>query len=684
MEYQTYLEQLKEDIRIKRELQGEGLKKSFVQTICAEIPDSSMDDLRQLYVDRKIGNRKLIIDGYIFDSEEHTLTLIVADWHEFQDTNYLTESEATILLKQLSNIFILAKKGALRDEFEFSTPEYELVEIIRTFDIERVHLMIFTDRSVSLRLQALDAPEIENVATDADIWGPERLYDFIKSGLDHEPLKLDFSDGPIPLTLATVGDGYKAYLGAMPANKLAELYKNYGGKMLEGNVRSFLTLKTAVNKDIRGTILGHPEKFFIFNNGIAVTTRKLNVDENGAMISATDFQIINGGQTTASLARAVVKDKADISNIMVSMKLTAIEESLDERDALDLMRNISRCSNNQNKVSGADFSSNHPLHVFVQQCAERIVAPATNGRQHGVYWFYERNRGSFEQKKVFLKAGDLAQFNLKFDKKRVIKKEDLAKVWLSWNGKPQIVSKGAMHLFAYYMNDIDATYEEDKRKGKYEDAFFTNTVSLFIMYCNLRDAISKQTWYGGYRANIVTYAIAAFATLFEEKYGKALFKFALIWEKQSVPEDLLYFLLVIAELVNNVLTDDTRLSGNVTEWAKKDQCWERVQKKVTESFLEWPQTSNTWSLNKDEKKEINKGEKEKGKVRIDLELQEEVLAYTHWQDALTFARNCTVLSDMEIGSLGKAAMIPKRIPYAKECKLALQALGKLRIEGFKF
>ncbi len=86
-----------------------------------------------------------------------------------------------------------------------------------------------------------------------------------------------------------------------------------GGRLLEGNVRSFLSLRSTVNKDIRATILKDPEHFFVYNNGIAVTVEDMTLNDKGKLLKATDFQIINGGQTTASLARAVYSDKADVS-----------------------------------------------------------------------------------------------------------------------------------------------------------------------------------------------------------------------------------------------------------------------------------------------------------------------------------------------------------------------------------
>ena len=79
-------------------------------------------------------------------------------------------------------------------------------------------------------------------------------------------------------------------------------------------MRSFLQLKGKVNKSIRNTILNEPTMFFAYNNGIAGTASEVNVENVGSQLYITSIkalQIVNGGQTTASLARALLKDKKD-------------------------------------------------------------------------------------------------------------------------------------------------------------------------------------------------------------------------------------------------------------------------------------------------------------------------------------------------------------------------------------
>ena len=274
--------------------------------------------------------------------------------------------------------------------------------------MDRVKLLLFTDRLLSERLLKIDEIEkVDNFKMPAEIWGPERLFSLRLSGKSSEPLVHEFSDCSIPLMLATKGEGFRSYLGKIPATKLASMYHEHGGRLLEGNVRSFLTLRTSVNKDIDRTIRTNPEKFFIFNNGIAATARNLKWKDGGHdLAEATDFQIINGGQTTATLAKAAYDNRAghspaDISGIYVAIKLTEIEDSLSPEEQDDLVRAISQSSNNQNKVSSVDFSSNSPFQRKIEKLSQRIPAPAVDNQQYGTHWFYERVRGAYEQKSLF-------------------------------------------------------------------------------------------------------------------------------------------------------------------------------------------------------------------------------------------------------------------------------------------
>jgi hypothetical protein len=59
---------------------------------------------------------------------------------------------------------------------------------------------------------------------------------------------------------------------------------------------------------------------------------------------------------------------------------------------------IARYTNSQNRVSDADFFSNHEFHRRIEQIALRLRAPAVGGAQFGTHWFYERAHIRIDQR----------------------------------------------------------------------------------------------------------------------------------------------------------------------------------------------------------------------------------------------------------------------------------------------
>ena len=91
----------------------------------------------------------------------------------------------------------------------------------------------------------------------------------------------------------------------MPGETLAKIYEKFGNRLLEKNVRVFLQArKKSVNDGIKTTIENEPGMFFCYNNGLTATACniKKSLTNHGIAIDIIDdFQVVNGGQTTASI-----------------------------------------------------------------------------------------------------------------------------------------------------------------------------------------------------------------------------------------------------------------------------------------------------------------------------------------------------------------------------------------------
>ena len=134
--------------------------------------------------------------------------------------------------------------------------------------------------------------------------------------------------------------------------------------------------------------------FFAYNNGITATAEEITIKDtkNGrAITSLKNLQIVNGGQTTASCFYAREKEKAILTKAFVQVKLSVVK---DEKLVEDIVPNISKYANTQNKVNKADFFANHEFHRRIEQFSMETIVPAAEGELPGTKWYYESKRGS--------------------------------------------------------------------------------------------------------------------------------------------------------------------------------------------------------------------------------------------------------------------------------------------------
>lgn len=350
----------------------------------------------------------------------------------------------------------------------------------------------------------------------------------------------------------------------------------YGSRLLEGNVRSFLSSKVKVNKNIRQTILNSPNMFFAYNNGIACTASTVEIEKSGGQFllkKAVGLQIVNGGQSTASLASARRADKANLADIFIQMKLSVVPAET----SVDIVPAISRSANSQTKVSDADFFSNHEFHRRMEGFSRRLWAPATGGSQRETHWFYERARGQYLNEQSKLSKRDKDSFLLQNPRKQLITKTDLAKSENAWRQVPHTVSLGAQKNFMAFSQYAEPEWA--KNSDQFNERYFRDVVARTILFDRTEEIVSNELWYeGGYRANIVAYTISRFSLLVDEAFPEMYLDFEKIWKRQVLTEIMEAQLRIIAKAMKDVITSPESGISNVTEWAKRQACWQRATK----------------------------------------------------------------------------------------------------------
>lgn len=409
------------------------------------------------------------VDGYCGDPQERAeiqgvnegeLGLIVLDFNPKIEIVTLTKTEMETDFRRLQRFVSRSLSTKFRESLEPSDPAFGLADLINTRwkMTSRVKLYLITNKRLSKFVEGMDPGELEDKQIIYDVWDITRYQGLVAQGEEREPLLIDFNTlpgGPLKALKASApNDKNQVYLAAIPGLDLAEIYDRWGTRLLEQNVRVFLQARSNVNKGIRRTLENEPEMFFSYNNGITATAESVTTEERegGLVITGLEnFQIVNGGQTTASIY-AAYKNKKHLSKVFVQMKLCVVKPE----EAQNLVPRISEYANSQNKVSSADFFANHPYHVRIEEFSKSIWAPPKEGSFKQTRWFYERARGSYNNEQTYLTPAQKKAFQAEYPRSQMFNKTDLAKYLMVWTEKPYFVNRGAQKNFAEFAKDISS------------------------------------------------------------------------------------------------------------------------------------------------------------------------------------------------------------------------------------
>lgn len=656
----------------------------FVNSIAFELEDTGFIEGFEFCHYRAI--RGMRVDGFWFN-EEGTLDLFIADFECRTTLVSITKTEIDTFFKRVVNFFETSIKKDFFRNLEETTPEYGLSRHIRDRRnfIHKVNFFLLSERSLSERIKTLEDNLVQNIPASYHIWDISRLTRQHNAKGQKEALEIDFLEtynSGIPcLPAHLLSNAYQSYLVVISGQILSSLYEKYGARLLEQNVRCFLQARGNVNKGIRSTIINEPHMFFAYNNGITATAEEVETrftDNGMEIVRLKDLQIVNGGQTTASLFHTRRKDKAPLNGIFVQMKLSVIRGEESET----VVPKISEFANTQNRVNAADFFSNHPFHIRMEEISRRIWAPAQHGAQRETKWFYERARGQYADAQNRLSPGEKRKFQAENPKSQIFNKTDLAKFENVWDEKPTYVNLGAQKNFAQYARRIGTEWE--KTPEEFNELYFKKAVARAILFKRTEKLVSAQPWYnGGYRANIVAYTLALLGNFIKQK-GKAL-NFIKIWDIQSVPGEIECALEKIAKIVHDDIIKTPEGISNVTEWCKKDACWQRIQEKSDQVECVLKDTLDNCLVEKNFIFEEKRSARKIQKIDDGINAQKEVLKYSgkDWQKFQLNCRSKGLVTAKEYSILMVAAKIPEKIPSEKQAVILLELIKKAEIEGIK-
>ena len=581
MDSQQFYEELMNDVHTRAELDTDFTESAFLQEVTERLVEA--EEVAALIPVHFRGsgarNRRLAVSAYDMDDSDDSIALAVLHFEDRTQIATLTEAEAKRQFTAVQHYVEESLNGSFQVGREESTDEYHLADELRLKgrSVTRYRIYLLTNKALSARANDFPSSTVNGIFVEFHVWDIERFRRVFESALGREELTIDLTEWAptgIPALKASAADGATTtYLCVLPARLIADLYGRYGGRLLQGNVRSYLSNRGKVNRGIRETVMAKPELFLAYNNGITATATAVEVTSS-SITKVTDLQIVNGGQTTASLFYAQRDNKraAQFDEAHIQAKLVVVSPELTQ----ELVPDISRFANSQNKVNEADFFSNSPFYVRLEELSRRILTPPRPGVTYQSKWFYERARGQYVNEKAKLvNSVEEKKFTATYPRTQVMTKTDAAKYAVSWACEPHLVSAGAQKNFVAFANEVAKKWESSNES--FNESYFKDLVAQAILYNSIRAAVSKEYWYqSGYLANIVTYTIAKISDAVANA-NRGKFDFDAVWQRQDISEATRSFALEIAERILKILVSDNRPVANVTEWAKREQCWHTVQ-----------------------------------------------------------------------------------------------------------
>lgn len=686
---EEFYEELFQDIKTTADAYGIYLEDAFFDIVTDQLIDAGeFDEAERAFFRPAQGGIR--VDGYCGDPLESaiaqeagqgTLGLIALDFNQDTDLTTLTNTDMEADFRRLEKFLTQSLNARFRNSLEPTDPGFGLADLINTRweKISRVRLYLLTNKKLSARVEGKKASSIDGREIVYNVWDITRFGSLVSSGRERERLIIDFNElpgGSLRALLASKpNDRNQVYLAAVPGLDLAYIYDRWGTRLLEQNVRVFLQARSNVNKGIKRTLENEPELFFSFNNGITATAEAITTeitDEGLVITGLENLQIVNGGQTTASVY-AAFKAKHDLSRVYVQMKLSIVSPEA----AKELVPRISEYANSQNKVSAADFFANHPFHVRIEEFSRRILAPAKDDSFDLTKWFYERARGSYRDAQAYLTPAAKRKFAKEYPKAQSFTKTNLAKYLMVWTDKAYMVNRGAQKNFAEFAKDVADAWE--KNDEQFSEVYFKYLIAKKIIFDLAGKVVQSRDWYeaGGYRSQHVILAVGALANA-ARTLGKSV-DFLSIWNRQAVTPAFERALGQAADAAHDVLMQPGEGYRNISEWAKQPKCWNALKQKN----VYWDEGWISELISLEEEREIKSEGVKDQKELNGIEAQSIVVeaGAQFWQNVLEWCKKEGEATDKERGILQYAASMPNKLPSDKQSIILVDLMARLRKNG---
>lgn len=583
-ELDIYIQNLYHEIQslVYSDESGDSKENKFTEYVMEKLADAGETEGVRVcpYIkENKAEVTQFKINGYAIEEGYENIDIFTSHYLDTNEHYRLNKADFERLIRWSTAFVNAGLKGHL-DEIEKSSEAYGLARVLslNRNNIVRIRIFLISNGEIPH-----DTPKdyqiknLEDIQVRFEIWDIERLHRLERSKANREPIELDFEEmlgTTIPcLEMPVKNDLYECYLAIVPGDILSFLYKNYGTRLLESNVRAFLQQTGKINQGIRDTIRFKPHMFLTYNNGLSTTAQEVKTrkSEDGHLeiVSIKDFQIVNGGQTTASLFHTSRKYKeANINEVFVQMKLTVIKDEEKKAETVPL---ISRYANSQNKVTELDLTSNNPFLQRLEELSRTTYAIHPDDRSKQTIWYFERVSGQYKEALNKEKTKSKQDsFKLKFPKNQILNKSDVAKVTNIWKLQPYHVSKGSQKNYISFLREID----KESKKKKYNKVYWEDIVANSILFRETDKLFGRKNVNAIGDTNIKSHTIGYTLSYFHNLTANKL-NLGHIWKTQCIADELLNELQKLVIYTYKFFTSlDVAL---ISEAAKSEKTWLRLK-----------------------------------------------------------------------------------------------------------
>jgi hypothetical protein len=183
-------------------------------------------------------------------------------------------------------------------------------------------------------------------------YGLTTLHDLHVDGVSAEPIEADIE----LRDFGHVGQPYRAFYGRVEAKRLAQLWIEYGDRLVGRNIRRFKG-STTVNSGLTHTLRSEAQHFFYFNNGVTFLCElvqqqhPLDATRQRGTFRVRGLSIINGAQTVGAIAREALAHY-DTHPSEVTATFVSLEHAPE-----DFGEHVTQSRNRQNAVDLEDFAA---------------------------------------------------------------------------------------------------------------------------------------------------------------------------------------------------------------------------------------------------------------------------------------------------------------------------------------